>query len=446
MRAAVSHAAAGADIVAPSDMMDGRVGAIRTALDERGFENVAIMSYAAKYCSAFYGPFRDAAGSTPQFGDRRTHQMDPANAEEALREVEQDIEEGADIVMVKPAMPYLDIVRRVKDTFGYPTAAYQVSGEYSMIKAAAASGWLDEPRVMMESLTSIARAGADIIITYYAREAARALSATRVDSREPSVVSQTEISEALRTGAANHSWRRQQPGSRLQSRRRQRRCSSASASGAHITDVDGRTYIDYVMSWGPLIHGHAPSGLVKALSCRRAAWHQLRRPDRARSRARRACAVDDALDRARTVRELGHRSDDERRARGEGAHTAREDHQVRGLLSRSRRSVSRAGGLGPDDARSADEPGRDRAASAADTLLATYNDLASVERLCEAFPDQIAALIVEPIAGNMGVVLPEPRFLQGLRDICARYRILLVFDEVISGFRVGRAARRAGAA
>ena len=165
----------GADIVAPSDMMDGRVGAIRKALDERGFEGVAIMSYAAKYCSGFYGPFRDAADSVPQFGDRRTHQMDPANAEEALREVEQDIEEGADIVMVKPAMPYLDIVRRVKDTFGYPTAAYQVSGEYAMIKAAAARGWIDEPRIMMESLTSIARAGADIIITYYARDAARAL-------------------------------------------------------------------------------------------------------------------------------------------------------------------------------------------------------------------------------------------------------------------------------
>jgi porphobilinogen synthase len=175
VRTAVSHAVAGADIVAPSDMMDGRVGAIRRALDDRGFENVAIMSYAAKYCSAFYGPFRDAADSAPKFGDRRTHQMDPANADEALREVEQDIEEGADIIMVKPAMPYLDVITRVKDRFGYPTAAYQVSGEYSMIKAASARGWLDEPRVMMESLTSIARAGADIIITYYAREAARVL-------------------------------------------------------------------------------------------------------------------------------------------------------------------------------------------------------------------------------------------------------------------------------
>ncbi len=176
VRAAVSHAAAGADIVAPSDMMDGRVGAIRHALDDRGFENTAIMSYAAKYCSAFYGPFRDAAGSAPQFGDRRSHQMDPANAAEALREVEQDIAEGADIVMVKPAMAYLDIIARVKDVFHYPTAAYHVSGEYAMLKAAARNGWIDEPRAMLETLTSIRRAGADIIITYYAREAARALA------------------------------------------------------------------------------------------------------------------------------------------------------------------------------------------------------------------------------------------------------------------------------
>jgi porphobilinogen synthase len=175
VRAAVSHATAGADIVAPSDMMDGRVGAIREALDDRGFENVAIMSYAAKYCSAFYGPFRDAAGSAPKFGDRRSHQMDPGNVQEALREVEQDIEEGADIVMVKPALPYLDVITRVKDTFGYPTAAYQVSGEYSMLKAAARNGWIDEKRAMFETLTAIKRAGADMIISYYAREIARAL-------------------------------------------------------------------------------------------------------------------------------------------------------------------------------------------------------------------------------------------------------------------------------
>jgi porphobilinogen synthase len=176
VRAAVSHAEAGADVVAPSDMMDGRVGAIRTALDDKGFTAVAIMSYAAKYCSAFYGPFRDAAASAPKFGDRRSHQMDPANSQEALREVKQDIDEGADIVMVKPALPYLDVIARVKDTFGYPTAAYHVSGEYAMLKAAARNGWIDERRAMLETLTAIRRAGADIIITYYAREAARAIA------------------------------------------------------------------------------------------------------------------------------------------------------------------------------------------------------------------------------------------------------------------------------
>lgn len=170
---ALSHAQAGADFVAPSDMMDGRIGAIRAALDEHGFEEVGIMSYAAKYCSAFYGPFRDAVESAPSFGDRRSHQMDPANSDEAMREVELDLAEGADIIMVKPALTYLDVIARVKDRFACPTAAYHVSGEYAMLKAAAARGWVDEPRAMLETLTSMARAGADIIITYYAREAAR---------------------------------------------------------------------------------------------------------------------------------------------------------------------------------------------------------------------------------------------------------------------------------
>jgi porphobilinogen synthase len=175
-RAALSHAAAGADIVAPSDMMDGRVGRIRETLDGGGFTQVAIMAYSAKYCSAFYGPFREAADSAPAFGDRRSHQMDPANVEEALREVALDLDEGADIVMVKPALPYLDVISRVKREFGVPTAAYHVSGEYAMLKAAARNGWIDEPRAMMETLTSIRRAGADIVITYYAREAARLLA------------------------------------------------------------------------------------------------------------------------------------------------------------------------------------------------------------------------------------------------------------------------------
>jgi porphobilinogen synthase len=175
---AVSHAQAGADMVAPSDMMDGRIGAVREALDENDFSDVAILAYAAKYASAFYGPFRDAAESAPQFGDRRGYQMDAANAQEALREVELDIDEGADIVMVKPALAYLDVIRRVKDQFDCPVAAYNVSGEYAMVKAAAANGWVDESRVVDELLTSIRRAGADVILSYFAVDVARRLART----------------------------------------------------------------------------------------------------------------------------------------------------------------------------------------------------------------------------------------------------------------------------
>ncbi len=176
----LSHVRAGADMVAPSDMMDGRVGAIRRALDAEGFSQTSIMAYSAKYASGFYGPFREAAESTPRFGDRRSYQMDCANTDEALREVALDVEEGADIVMVKPALPYLDVIRRVKERFDVPLAAYSVSGEYAMLKAAARNGWLDESRVVHEALTGIKRAGADVILTYFAKDVARALA--EVDS------------------------------------------------------------------------------------------------------------------------------------------------------------------------------------------------------------------------------------------------------------------------
>jgi porphobilinogen synthase len=178
-RTAVSHAEAGADMVAPSDMMDGRVAAIREGLDESGFAETPIMAYSAKYASAFYGPFREAADSTPQFGDRRSYQMDPANSLEAMREVALDVDEGADIVMVKPALPYLDVIARVKGEFGLPVAAYSVSGEYAMLKAAGQLGWLDEDRAILEALTGIRRAGADIIITYFAKDAVRLIEQGR---------------------------------------------------------------------------------------------------------------------------------------------------------------------------------------------------------------------------------------------------------------------------
>jgi porphobilinogen synthase len=179
-KASLAYVRAGADMVAPSDMMDGRVQAIRQVLDRSGFSHIPIMSYAAKYASSFYGPFREAADSAPQFGDRRSYQMDPANSQEALREIRLDIDEGADIIMVKPALPYLDIIYRVKQTFDLPVAAYNVSGEYAMIKAAALQGWIDGDRVMLEALLSIKRAGADMILTYFAKEAAQLLSSDRV--------------------------------------------------------------------------------------------------------------------------------------------------------------------------------------------------------------------------------------------------------------------------
>jgi porphobilinogen synthase len=178
-RVAVSHADAGADVVAPSDMMDGRVGAIREALDEADYAETPIMAYSAKYASAFYGPFREAAESAPQFGDRRAYQMDPANAAEAMREIALDLDEGADIIMVKPALPYLDVISRARSEFGVPLAAYSVSGEYAMIKAAGQLGWLDEELAMMEAVTAIRRAGADIVITYFAKEVARRLERAR---------------------------------------------------------------------------------------------------------------------------------------------------------------------------------------------------------------------------------------------------------------------------
>jgi porphobilinogen synthase len=178
-KTALSQAEAGADMVAPSDMMDGRVGAIREALDENGFEEIPIMAHAAKYASAFYGPFREAVRSAPQFGDRRSYQMDPANVDEALREIALDLEEGADIVMVKPALPYLDVIARVRAEYAVPIAAYNVSGEFAMIKAAARLGWLDEERAMLEVLVGIKRAGADLILTYFAKDAARLLTERR---------------------------------------------------------------------------------------------------------------------------------------------------------------------------------------------------------------------------------------------------------------------------
>ena len=358
VRAAVSHAAAGADIVAPSDMMDGRVGAIRQALDERGFENVAIMSYAAKYCSAFYGPFREAAASAPKFGDRRSHQMDPANALEALREVEQDIEEGADIVMVKPALPYLDVITRVKERFQYPTAAYQVSGEYAMLKAAARNGWIDERRAMLETPDRDPPRGRR---HHHHLLRARSRAGARAHRRPLTVLEPTSDHEPDSSSRARLELL---PGG-VDSPVRAFKSVGASplfirrAYGARLRDVDGNEFIDYVMSWGPLIHGHAPRGLVKALAAAARDGTSYGAPSPLEAGARRARPAADAVARTGPVRQLGHRGGDERGAGGARRDAAREDRQVRRVLSRPRRRVPGPGGIRRADAGRAHQPGRD---------------------------------------------------------------------------------------
>ena len=246
-------------------MMDGRVGAIRRALDESGLEHTPIVAYSAKYASAFYGPFREAADSAPSFGDRRGYQMDPANVREALRECELDLAEGADMIMVKPALPYLDVIRAVRDRFQVPVAAYNVSGEYAMIKAAAARGWLDERQAALESLTAIKRAGADIVVTYWAKE--------------PRFVALTTRSELWRRATALIPGGVNSPVRAMRAVGLDEPLFVRRGEGAWIEDVNGNRYVDWVMSWGPLIFGHADPETVEAVTGRpRTARRSARRP------------------------------------------------------------------------------------------------------------------------------------------------------------------------
>ena len=412
------------------------------------------MSYAAKYCSAFYGPFREAADSAPQFGDRRSHQMDPANVEEALREVEIDIAEGADIVMVKPALPYLDVIARVKMRFGQPTAAYHVSGEYAMLKAAAARGWIDEtarddgnadrhpPRRRRHHHHLLrARRGADAERVRPSRSRSRGRSPRgRPQVRDSLGRSASTMKKPIKSQKLFERATQILPGGVDSPVRAFKAVGGAPlfirrASGATIEDVDGNRFIDYVMSWGPLIHGHAPRGLVKAIGGGGEARHELRRAEPARARARRARARADAVDGARALRQLRHRGGDERRARGARVHRPRPDRQVRGLLSRTRRRVPRQGRLRRDDARQCRRaracPRRSPPTRCSRATTTSRRSKRSASRT----PARSRRIIVEPIAGNMGVVPPADGFLAGLRERCTRHGILLIFDEVISGFR-----------
>ncbi len=261
-RTAVSHVEAGADAVCPSDMMDGRVAAIREALPE-----TPIVAYSAKYASAFYGPFREAADSAPSFGDRRGYQMDPANVREALRECEQDVAEGADVIMVKPALPYLDVIRAARERFDLPLAAYNVSGEYAMVKAAAAQGWLDERQAALESLTAIKRAGADVVVSYWTKDLAAWLPDRALRSLHRRALE-------LIPGGVNS------PVRAMRAVGLDEPVFVRGGAGAELEDVDGRRYVDWVMSWGPLIFGHADPETLAAVGRGGRARNDIRRADR----------------------------------------------------------------------------------------------------------------------------------------------------------------------
>ena len=319
--------------------MDGRVGAIREALPE-----TPIVAYAAKYASAFYGPFREVAESAPSFGDRRGYQMDPANVREALRECELDLAEGADVLMVKPALPYLDVIRAVRERFDCPVAAYNVSGEYAMVKAAAAAGHLDERQAALESLTAIKRAGADLVFSYWTKELADVALRQRSDL--------ARRAEQLIPGGVNS------PVRAMRASGSTSRSSSRSGSGSTIEDVDGNRYVDWVLCWGPLLFGHADAETLAAIAEAAQRGTTFGAPTEARGRARRRDRRRRPVGRDGAARLLRHRGGDERDPARARLHPPRPDPQVRRLLPRPRRRAARERRLGPRDARDPVEPGR----------------------------------------------------------------------------------------
>ena len=364
---AVSYARAGADIIAPSDMMDKRVGAIRQALDAAGFTYTPIMAYSAKFASGYYGPFRDAAHSAPGFGDRKTYQMDPANGREAMREVEEDIAEGADLIIAKPAMAYMDIITEIRRNYNIPIVAYNVSGEYSMVKAAAANGWIDEKKIVMENLIGMKRAGADMIITYHA--------------------------------------------------------------------LDVAEWIDYVCSWGPGILGHADSRVIEKVKAACEEGLTFGAP------------TEREVEMAELLAQLVPSMEVSRLVSSGTEATMSAIRVARGYTKRDKIIKFRGCYHGHSDgllvkagsaALTTSVP--DSAGVPADftrhTLVAEYNSPDSVKALFEAYPDEIAAIIVEPVAANMGVVPPADGFLEFLREITKHYGALFIFDEVITGFRL----------
>ena len=396
-------------------MMDGRVGVIRRALDEAGFHEVSILAYSAKYASAFYGPFREAADSAPAFGDRRGYQMDPANAREALLEVELDGAEGADLVMVKPALPYLDVIHQVRQRTTLPVVAYQVSGEYAMLRAAGRLGWLDEVQAMRESLTAIRRAGADLIITY-ARAGVCPGLAPGVGGRGGMSRSEALYAEACR-------W---MPGGVNSPVRAFRAVGGvppfiARGEGARVFDVDGRSYIDYVGSYGPLILGHTEPRVVEAIAQAARTGTTFGAPTEGEVAL--AQLLVEAVPSLEQVRLVNSGTEATMSAiRLSRAATGRTGIvKFRGGYHGHVDALLVESGSGASTLGVPSSPGIP-AAVVAETHVLPYNDLDAAEALFAQRGDQIACVIVEPVAGNMGLIPPEPGFLAGLRRLTERHR------------------------
>ena len=420
-RTAVSHVEAGADAVCPSDMMDGRIAAVRAELPQ-----TPIVAYSAKYASAFYGPFRDAAGSAPAFGDRRGYQLDPGNVREALRECELDVAEGADVLLVKPALPYLDVVRAVRDRFDLPLAAYNVSGEYAMVKAAAAAGDLDERAAAVESLTAIRRAGADIVITYWAKEFAR------WHRREP------RSHRALAPRAEGHPRRRQLARAR-DAGRRPRRAVLRDARRGRLPRDRRRpppARLGAVVGAAALRARRPRDGRGRARGGGRRARRSARRPSARSSWPRRSSTPSRRSSSCGSSRRAPRR-----RCRRSGSRAAftRRDRVLKfaGCYHGHADPFLASAGSGLATLGIPSSPGVPSGVTA-DTIVVPYNDIEAVAAAVALHGEGLAAILVEPVAGNMGCVPPAPGFLEALRALCDASGALLVFDEVISGFRVAR--------
>ena len=401
-RTAVSHVDAGADAVAPSDMMDGRVGAIREVLPE-----TPIVAYAAKYASAFYGPFRDVAESTPSFGDRRGYQMDPANVREALRECELDLAEGADVLMVKPALPYLDVIRAVRERFDCPVAAYNVSGEYAMVKAAAAAGHLDERQAALESLTAIKRAGADLVFSYWTKDL-RALAL-----RQKSDLARR--AEKLIPGGVNS------PVRAMRSVGLDEPVFVRSGSGSTIEDVDGNRYVDWVLSWGPLLFGHADEETLAAIA--EAAQRGTTFGAPTEGEVELAAEIVDAVPSVEMVRLVSSGTEAAMSAIRLARGFTRRDRIIKfaGCYHGHADGLLASAGSGLATLGIPSSPGVPTATTA-DTVVTTYNDLDATAAAVERYGEGLAAIVVEPVAGNMGVVPAGARLPRGAARALRRLR------------------------